>query len=719
MGAYYLYIDYKITEERNEKTSKQSLDYLKKRIKKKAKNLETSLLLLQNDASFITLLETGNNEEASSLLNSYSLTETDDFWIISSREGSIEASSFQQGESTALTNIATLSASSLNYNEFSTFNGKVYKLVTTPIESSSFSGAVSVGFPLDSVVTDSSIILVNNNFQFFQLTNDGNANKNIDISPNSITTPIYENDQEQIFALENKNNAIIEAVSKHRKNLIPFAILSLTLILIAALISTYISTPLKALHRVTKSIDNDRQTSVSNSIRRYTETSAVADTLTSSSTKVKSYANTFKHASRYDRLTKILNYQTAIETLETNINEKKSFIMMHLALHHLRSINGSFGYETGDQYILVIANRLSSLASTVNQLFRLHHNEFLIIIDNNVVDKNWLDLFFKTLTTPVLIYNNTTINPSFSIGQASHPIDGTDTQTLLRRADIALQQARNNGAKIEIYTDELNKIYRRKETVVNGLKKAIANNELWMDYQPKLDIETGEVKHFEALMRWYHPTLGLIPADEFIELAERSGNMHVLSQWMISTVFQQLHIWKQRGHLLSVAINLSTSDLTDQALPKKLLNLFTTYEIEPWQLSIEITESTAMQDIKTTIKVLDGVSDLGILLAIDDFGTGYSSLAQLKRLPVNELKIDKAFILQLYSENSNLAIVRSTIDLGHLLGLKIIAEGVEDFETATILANMKCDYIQGYWLSKPMPAHQVTTWLHNFKKIFL
>ncbi|MDQ7727628.1 GGDEF domain-containing phosphodiesterase [Halomonas sp. SpR8] len=723
-GAYYLHTDYIKNNKRTNEISKKSLDYVRYKIDKKTNKLEASLSLLKNDALFFNLLGTNDIEKTSSLINNYYLTEDDSFWIITDLEGSIKASSFQKSEPTPLINSSALTPSSLNLSNFILLNGKIYKSVTTFIASPSFLGTISFGFSLDSIASDSSALLDNTRIHFMRMTNQNNGensseNNNTDISSTAITALIHKNEQEKILAFINKNESIRGTIFEYRKDLIFFAILLLALALIVALISAYISTPLKELYRVSKSIDNNRQISVPKSIHRYTETSSVTNSLASLSKKINKYDQTLSHIQKHENLITTHNYQTIIEALETKINEQENFIIMRLALHHLRSINASFGYEIGDQYISIIAKRLSSLASTSNQIFRLHNNEFLIVTDYETIDKNWLNLLFQTLAIPVSIGENIKINPFFSVGQVSHPLNGDDTQTLLRRADIALQQARNKDVRIELYTDELEEVYRRKEIIINSLKPALANHEFWIEYQPKLDIKSGRVEHFEALMRWYHPTLGLIFPDEFIELAERSGNMSILSQWMLKNIFQQLHIWKQRGHLLSVAINLSTSDLTDPTLPEKLSYLFSTYDIKPWQLSIEITESTAMQDTATTIKVLDDISNLGILLAIDDFGTGYSSLAQLTKLPVNELKIDKTFILKLCSESGNLAIVRSTIDLGHLLELKVIAEGVENLETAKILSQMKCDYIQGYWLSKPMPAHQVLSWLKNFKKIIL
>jgi EAL domain-containing protein (putative c-di-GMP-specific phosphodiesterase class I) len=220
-------------------------------------------------------------------------------------------------------------------------------------------------------------------------------------------------------------------------------------------------------------------------------------------------------------------------------------------------------------------------------------------------------------------------------------------------------------------------------------------------------------------MRWRHPSLGFVPPDEFIGLAERSGNIRMLSQWMLAHVCAQLHAWQQRGYRLSIAVNLSASDVMDRQLAAHLGCLLERYDLMPDQLSLEVTESAVMQDVDAAMATLLELNHLGLRIAIDDYGTGYSSLAQIKRLPVDELKIDKSFVLALDTQQDDFTIVRSTIEMGHSLGLRLVAEGVENRASSELLSELGCDYLQGYWIAKPMPSNALTDWLDNFTPLAL
>jgi len=301
------------------------------------------------------------------------------------------------------------------------------------------------------------------------------------------------------------------------------------------------------------------------------------------------------------------------------------------------------------------------------------------------------------------------------MGEVSYPAHGENAQLLLRRADIALDLARHHPHAHQRYVEGQDERHLRQLTLIRDLRDAVNNDELWMAYQPQVATQTGEVCQFEALMRWRHPSFGFVPPDEFIGLAERSGNIRQLSQWMLEHVAAQLYQWQQQGYRVSVAVNLSASDVSDSLLAPQLAELLERYHLAADQFSLEVTESAVMQDIDAAARTLDELSQLGVSIAIDDYGTGYSSLAQLKRLPVNELKIDKSFVLKLDTQEDDLTIVRSTIEMGHSLGLSIVAEGVENAASAALLNRLGCDYLQGYWIAKPMPSDAVAPWLNSIE----
>lgn len=516
------------------------------------------------------------------------------------------------------------------------------------------------------------------------------------------------------------NHQAIDTIKKnepYHKAALAFFISFIICTLLTIWFSKYISSPIRLLSSMANSIERRRFADIPKQAYRYKEVSVIATQLAALKNTLNKQESSINYQKKHDKLTSLYNYQAAIEAIELCLHREDPFNIIRLSLDDFRSIKGTFGYTIGDQILITTASRLRELATANRLPFRLYNNEFLILSYGEEINKTWLSLLFETLSTPISLHSTASVRPTFTLGVANYPVDGNVAQLLLRRSDIAINEAYKNGIKYKRYTDEIEQHNLRKTIIINDLPSAIANHELWMDYQPKVDIATGEVKHFEALVRWRHATLGLIFPDEFIELAEQMGFIRQLSYWVMTHVCQQLHLWKQNGHLLSVAINLSANDINDLTLPSHIEKLLSDYELMPWQLSLEITESAAMKDMDTAITVLNKISSLGITLAIDDFGTGYSSLLQLKQLPVNELKIDKSFVLDLNTESSNLPIVSSTIELGHALGLTIIAEGVENAESAETLAALGCHFLQGYWISKPMPAHQVITWLSKFEKL--
>ena len=257
--------------------------------------------------------------------------------------------------------------------------------------------------------------------------------------------------------------------------------------------------------------------------------------------------------------------------------------------------------------------------------------------------------------------------------------------------------------------------HQRRLALARDLGTAVEQDELAMVYQPKIVARSGDVMGFEALMRWNHARFGFVPPDEFIALAEQTGRITQLTQWMLRTVCRQIDLWAQQGERVCVAINLSAQDVMDITLPERIHLLLQDYQLGPEQLRLEVTESALIQDPALAQSNLNALRDAGLHIAVDDYGTGYSSLSQLKRLPVQELKIDKSFILKLDHDSEDRIIVRSTIELAHSLGLSVVAEGVETEASRRLLATMGCDVLQGYLISRPMPSDQIISWLGHYR----
>lgn len=246
------------------------------------------------------------------------------------------------------------------------------------------------------------------------------------------------------------------------------------------------------------------------------------------------------------------------------------------------------------------------------------------------------------------------------------------------------------------------------------LRNAVANNELTIYYQPKLNLATGKISDAEALIRWVHPVRGLVPPDNFIPFAEHTGFIVIITQWVIENVMRQQQKWRKIGILLNVSINISARDLLVPKLPAFFAKLLKIYDIPPQCLVLEITESSIMANPQTALNIMNELKDMGLSLSVDDFGTGYSSLAYLKKLPVSELKIDRSFVMHMETDNDDVTIVRSTIDLAHNMGLTVVAEGVENQAVCDMLQKMGCDYLQGYFISRPVMAQDMLNLIKSY-----
>lgn len=307
---------------------------------------------------------------------------------------------------------------------------------------------------------------------------------------------------------------------------------------------------------------------------------------------------------------------------------------------------------------------------------RIAGSEFLLLLENTEIDSAVAraDRVYGLLTEPQRIGNDE-VRHEVSIGIAAYPADGQQVEELINRAAIARHDAATMPGHLQIYQPDRDLAHQRQITLIRDLRRAVVEGELFLCYQPKLDLKHGHVGQAEALLRWQHPTLGQVSPTEFIPLAERTGSMGPLTLWVIEEAIRQIAEWALRGLVIQLSVNISVNDLVDDDLAIRVTALLIHYEVSAEHLLFEITESAIMHNPQQALSVLEQLRGCGISLSVDDFGTGYSSLAQLQRLPVQELKIDQSFIRNLDSTSGDGVIVRSTIEMSHNLGLKVVAEG--------------------------------------------
>jgi diguanylate cyclase (GGDEF)-like protein len=386
--------------------------------------------------------------------------------------------------------------------------------------------------------------------------------------------------------------------------------------------------------------------------------------------------------------------------------------LLVMDLDRFKEVNDTLGHHYGDLLLRELGVRLRGLLREADTAARLGGDEFAVLLPRaNAEDaEKAARRLLEALEQPFIVDGHP-VEVGASIGVAIFPEHGSDPGTLLRRADVAMYVAKRNQSEFSLYSPELDQHSPDRLSLAAELRAAIEQDQLELFYQPKADMASGRITSVEALVRWRHPQRGLVPPDEFIPLAEQSGQVRALSRWVLNSALSQAQLWEKRGRALAVAVNLSMRDLQDPGLPETVAAMLAHWGVSPTLLSLEITESTLMADPAQAMEIVRRLSAMGVRIAIDDFGTGYSSLAYLKRLAVNELKVDRSFVRHVVTDSHDVAIVRSTIGLAHELGLEVVAEGIEDQPTWDLLAQLGCDTAQGYFISRPLPIGDLDRWV--------
>jgi diguanylate cyclase (GGDEF)-like protein len=420
------------------------------------------------------------------------------------------------------------------------------------------------------------------------------------------------------------------------------------------------------------------------------------------------------HNALHDPLTGLPNRALAMERLGSAISARRPVVLLYLGIENYRVINEGFGPQGVEEMLREASRCLLSSLSAGDTAARITGSEFLLLLENTEIDRAvaLADRLYGLLTEPQRIGGDE-LRHEVSIGIAAYPIDGQQVEELISRAAIARHDAAALPGYLQIYQQDRDLAHQRQITLIRDLRRAAFEGELFLCYQPKLDLHHGHVRQAEALLRWQHPTLGLVSPAEFIPLAERTGSMGNLTLWVIEEAIRQLAEWQVRGMQVQLSVNISVDDLVDDGLAVRVTELLAQYNVSAQQLIFEITESAIMHNPQQALSVLEQLRGCGISLSVDDFGTGYSSLAQLQRLPVQELKIDQSFVRNLDSTSGDGVIVRSTIEMSHNLGLKVVAEGVEFEPSLKLLKLWKCDTAQGYLISRPLNAIAFEMWMRR------
>ncbi len=417
---------------------------------------------------------------------------------------------------------------------------------------------------------------------------------------------------------------------------------------------------------------------------------------------------------QHDTLTGMLNRDHFLERLaqllENNHGDRNAFSLLVMDLDRFKEVNDTLGHRLGDELLEQVAARISEATPDAELRCRLSGDEFAILLRSDGPNAMMTARQIQNMLESPIFLDKIEVDIHISIGIASFPDTPITAHEFLRRAGVAMYHSKQRGMGLTVFSTALDPNDKRRLSLLGELRGAIENQQLRLYYQPKVDLATNRTLGVEALLRWQHPRHGIISPGEFIHLAEQSELIRNLTYWVMDEALYQGHTWRQMGFNLNMAVNLSPRNLHDPGLPMKLGGLLAKWAVPPGCLTLEITENAIMYDPERAMGILERLHDMGTHLSIDDFGTGYSSLIYLKKLPVSQIKVDRSFVMNMAHDDDDAVIVESTIGLGHNLNCQVVAEGVENIETLERLRALGCDQVQGYYLSAPLTADDITCW---------
>ncbi len=479
----------------------------------------------------------------------------------------------------------------------------------------------------------------------------------------------------------------------------------------SVVISRGVTRPLRRLARATKQIATGQYREV-HAPGSDDEISDLTSSFNQMVDAVKEREERIVFQSYHDSETGLSNRNFFEKELEEAVDLKEKFVVAVVEVQQLAELRSVLNHNHVNELLKGIGKRIETIVGS--PVARVSTESFCFILGDIAGVSVVPSLIVNSFLTPFSV-SDITIDASVKIGLAHFPDDSRDPAKLMQHVNSALDTARSSAKGVASYVADNSEAFKSRLSMMSDLREALGTGEVTFAYQPKYDLAAGKISSVEALVRWNSATRGFVPPDDFIPFAERTGDIRHLTEWGLKEAVSQCAKWKKKGLDLTVALNLSTSDLMNQNLPGQVLALLNEYSLSAANLKLEVTESAVMHDMNRALDVLNMLSAMGMELSIDDYGTGYSSLSYLKKLPVNELKIDKSFVLKLAHNEEDRILVRSTIELGHNLGLKITAEGVEDEVSLKMLRDYGCDTLQGYFISRPLPAADLEVFLKEAK----
>lgn len=534
------------------------------------------------------------------------------------------------------------------------------------------------------------------------------------------TVPLYSNgDQASMIVLQ---RSMTEAIAPYTQLQVTLLILTPVIIVIAIIVSFFtvrrVTEPLRQLTEVANRLGaGDYDAHVV--FKRDDEVGKLSVAFGAMREGIAKRESEIKRLAYWDTLTDLPNRAKFAMLLDEEIakarEQKTSVFVLMMDLNRFKTVNDVLGHAFGDTLLQQMAERLVSVVGDRLHVARPGGDEFIIMGHMTLDEAYALAQRIQLAMEAPFTIEEQTVDMGAGIGLANFPEHGDTAEILLNRAEVAMYAAKAGSSEAIIYHPSLDRASQQSLSLLSDMRHAIDHNEFQLFVQPKISLLDGRVAGMEALVRWQHPERGMVFPDQFIPFAEQTGFIRVLTRWVLERAAELCRDLYAANIDAKISVNLSTRDLLDQDLPQKFFELLNRHHVRPQSFCLEITESAIMDDPVRALQTLERLHQLGVELSIDDFGTGYSSLAYLKRLPVDELKIDKSFVMNMERDQDDVKLVRSTIDLGHNMGLRVVAEGIENVEVWDILSRMGCDQGQGYFMSRPMSAARVIDWIAQWK----
>lgn len=701
----------------------------------RATQLSTSVRIVASDFGFRQAVALREQETIATVLDNYGSRIDADISILLSPTGELLASTAQQIDASQLAelNHDMKKAANEGFTDIVHLGNQAYQLVMVPVRAPQLIAWVGMGFALDQTLAleikgitelDISFVFQTDKDKLTLLNSTLASSDFAELAASNTDPWVLSSGQGEMLstsrALDHSGKILAwlhlptsrwqESYSEARSQLIVIFGAGLTLALLLALIlARNISRPLQRLSQFAGDIGRGLKATAPAVGRG--EFGLLSQTLQKMQQDISLREQDIVYQSQHDNLTGLAN-RTLVEVQLPALLKAEDIQLLLVNIKDFKHVNDAFGYSNGDLLLQQLGARLSELPFQLALVARLGGDEFLLILAQPLNEQH-LAQIQQQLSTEFFL-GGSRLNLKVALASVFCPQQSITTDDALRRVDIAMVHAKTSNQLWAIYQQGQDESHQRELMLLHDLPYSLQSGQMFVVYQPKVAIQQPRARSAEALIRWQHPTLGFIPPDEFIRLAEHSGLISQVTDWMIEQVISQLAKWSAAGFDFTVAVNLSAYDLLNPELPKQLSELLAKYQVLGCALALEVTEGAVMQDPQQVIRNLQQLRSMGIELAIDDFGTGQSSLAYLKQLPVHEVKIDRAFVKDIENNQNDELIVRATTQLAHGLGLRVTAEGLENEAGLARLLAAGVDKVQGYYFAKPLKADLFTSWMQDF-----